>query len=293
MTNARLASAYFGGLTHIHTRLSNHPGHHESNLTIKKTIQSLTSAGLVGGTNSPISYLAFNEHTSESGAPRLLPTFSFRDRQIIHQTKTVHGTESLGILLGLEVSCLPSGKIDAAGMLTTSRPFIIASRHALPEAIEHDPSSIVNLLAALCDHPKVVSIGHPLRNLEQITDLDWTNIFAYARDTGTAIEVNYNSFIEATNEQRASIWPQWLTKLADSAAPITVGSDIHTTKQLQSFITLWGSLDTPSPNILRDFIAAVNDSGITDSAVITANYTRMTRWLATDKKLRNKINLER
>lgn len=293
MTNARLASAYFGGLTHIHTRLSNHPGHHESNLTIEQIIQSLTSAGLVGWPNSPISYLAFNEHTSESAAPRLLKTFGLRDRQIINQTKTVHGTESLGILLGLEVSCLPSGEIDAAGTLATSRPFIIASRHALPKATEHNPSSIINLFAALCDNPKVVAIGHPLRNLEQITDLNWPNIFAYARDTGTAIEVNYNSFIEATIKQRASIWPQWLAKLADSGAPITIGSDIHTTIQLQSFVTLWGKLDTPAPNILRDFLSAVSDSGITVNTVITADYVRMTRWMATDKTLRNKINLER
>src|SRR4051812_17640555 len=82
-----LARAYFGGLAHNHTLLSNHPGHHESDLTMDRFVGALVEAGLAGAEGAPIGYVMFNEHPSDPARPRRLMPWSQRARRLLQQRR--------------------------------------------------------------------------------------------------------------------------------------------------------------------------------------------------------------
>lgn len=291
-----LAKAYFGGLSHTHTVLSNHLGHRESNLSVDKIVQTLSDAGLVKNEDAPLQFILFNEHPSDPAHPRRLGRFSRRANRLIHQRRRpVVGTVTL--LYGLEVSILPDGTTDLVPRLSDNSSLVIASRHKLPKRIERDPTSIRELFRAALQNPAIDVIGHPARYIENIAELDWPDFFAEAAASGTAIEINFNAFPEYWDFQdRIDFWEKWLRDLAQSNAPIFIGSDIHNRRQLRRFCAEWGALSQPGSvpknNILARFVMALDEAGIDPAQVINAEKDSFFEWLALDKASRAKLCLD-
>ncbi len=290
---ASLARKYFGGVTHVHTVLSNHSGHHESNLTVDRIVDTLGEHNLAGEQDSPFQYVMLNEHPSDPTKPHLLGRLSLRGRRLLKQRRRpVVGR--VPILYGLEVSLLPSGRTDLTPRLADRCPLVIASRHGLPESIERDGEAITELFMAACHNPAVDVIGHPPRYIEDMLDVNWTRIFKHAVRTGTAIEVNLNTFpTPDSHPVQKAFWDQWLRQLADHDVDIFIGTDFHNQLQLDSFISQWRQLDEHEgqhDNHLADFIKALKTARINPERVVTADYDDFLDWLNLDKSQRASLH---
>jgi histidinol phosphatase-like PHP family hydrolase len=283
-----LAKRYFGGLTHMHTRISNHPGHLESDLSVSETVEVLRLANLAGNSASPLGYICFNEHTSDSSRPHSLSPTSERVQRLIENADTT--IASIPAIFGLELSCMPGGELDAPEVLIQHRPFVIASRHSFPSNFVPSADAITDLFRALCEKEEVVVLGHPMRHIEGISNIDWPEIFETAYTSGTAIEINFNTFLQANDHLRESFWRPWLSDLAASKASITIGSDIHTKEQLESFIEQWQRLGaSDSTNSLHEFLTLLDESGIEPERVISRSFHALQDWLSKSKDQRKSI----
>jgi histidinol phosphatase-like PHP family hydrolase len=274
-----------GGLAHVHTRLSNHRGHHESDLTVHSLMRILTEKGHWTPANSPLGYILLNEHSSNPDRPHPLSRLSFRARQLLGQRRigNIGGTP---VLHGLEVSILADGSTDLTPRLADHCAAVIASRHRLPEEREHDPEAILASLETACANPSVDVLGHPLRYIENVPDVDWPRVFAAARDTGTAVEVNLNIFPEL-DTGRYQFWEKWMSELGQSGAQVFLGTDLHNTLQVKKFLRMWRELDHPEiPNALRECLELMKRSGITQDRVVNANLNTLQAWMDTPKAAR-------
>jgi histidinol phosphatase-like PHP family hydrolase len=294
MKLSEIAPQYIGGLTHAHTVLSNHPDHRESNLTIDRIVGSLTEAGLVAVEDAPLQYVMLNEHPSDPAYPRRLGRLSLRGRRLLRQRRRpVVGR--VPILYGLEVSILPNGATDLTPRLADRCPLVIASRHWLPADTERDPEMIMELFEAACSNPAVDVLGHPPRYIEDLPEVDWPRIFEAANHTGTAIEINMNTFpAHEADPLQLKFWAKWLKALRHSGVRIFIGTDLHNQLQLDAFISQWEQLDEPAgreENHLARFLGALQDAGIKPAQVVTADYERFCEWLKLDKSERARLHL--
>jgi histidinol phosphatase-like PHP family hydrolase len=282
----KLARQYFGGLAHNHTVLSNHKGHHESDLSIDRFVRTLIEARLAGRPEAPLRYLMLNEHPSDPARPRKLGALSLRGRRLLRQRRRPV-VQRVPLLYGLEVSLLPGGRTDLTPRLSDHCALVIGSRHALPPREERDPAVVQAILEAACQNPQVEVLGHPPRFIEDLDRIDWPAIFALAAATGTAIEVNLNVY-PGTNgsPMQQTFWRRWLRQLARSGVDVFIGTDIHNQYQLDEFILQWRSLERPAShreNHLAAFITELAESGLKPEQTVTADYERFTTWLQIDK----------
>ena len=283
-----LARQYFGGLAHVHTILSNHPHHNESNLHITRLIELLLEEFKLE--EPPLGYILINEHSSDPDKPRPLGRLSLRGRRLLRERRrgTILGVP---ILYGLEVSMLPNGKTDLTPRLADNCALVIASRHRLPNDIERDPKHIMALFHDMCGNPAIDVIGHPLRYIDQVPGIDWQSIFELARQTNTALEINFNNFPGTDDTaERKTVWKQWLKMLALSKAPVFIGTDIHSDGQLSKFAQLWRQIDKSKENKLASFVMALDSAGIGPERVITSTPERLRAWISIDKPQRSQLS---
>ncbi len=289
---SELAGQYFGGLAHCHTILSNHKGHRESNLTAERLVQVLIEARLTGSPTAPLQYVMLNEHPSDPSHPQRLGRFSLRAQQLLRQRRrrTIH---HVPVLHGLEVSLLASGHTDLTPRLADDCAMVIASRHTLPPPEERDPAAIMALFRQACYNPHVDVLGHPPRYIEDLAKVNWLQVFAWAAETGTAVEVNLNVFpTRAASPLQQNFWQAWLKNLAASKAHLSIGTDIHNQDQLNGFIVQWRSLEHANrhpDNQLARLLQALAGAGINPNRVITSSYDRLTAWLGLDKTERAQL----
>ncbi len=290
----QLAPAYLGGLTHLHTVLSNHHDHRESDLSVDRLVNTLIEADLAGSPEAPLQYLMFNEHPSDPAHPKRLGPLSLRGRQLLRQRRRPIVRRVL-MFYGLEVSLLPGGQTDLTPRLADHCALVIASRHALPAKTEHDAATITALFEAACQNPAVDVLGHPPRYIEDIETVPWPEIFAAAAATGTAIEVNLNTFPGANGTPlQQAFWRTWLRQLAASQALIFLGTDIHNQYQLDEFILQWRALGQPAShheNHLARFLLALLEAKITPKRIVTASADQLESWLQMDKSARARLPL--
>jgi histidinol phosphatase-like PHP family hydrolase len=289
----QLARQYIGGLAHAHTVLSNHKGHHESDLSVDRLVETLVQARLAGSPEAPLQYVMLNEHPSDPARPQRLGRLSLRGRRLLRQRRRplVH---HVPLLYGLEVSMLADGTTDLTPRLADRCALVVASRHALPAASERDPAAITELFRHACQHPAIGVLGHPPRYIEDLAEINWPRIFGWAADTGTAVEVNLNAFPghDASAMQQA-FWRRWLRALAASDAPVFIGTDIHNQYQLDEFILQWRSLERPAgqrDNHLARFVSALAEARLKPAQVVTADSGRLMAWLQMDKADRARLH---
>jgi histidinol phosphatase-like PHP family hydrolase len=261
MKPALLVRSYLSELTHVHTKVSNHPGHIESNLTVSSIMRALRRSRLMTSDKGIISHVIITEHVSDSAAPHAVTHVSWRGLRLLSQLVTPH-RES--IRYGMEVSLLPDGTIDAGIGLVTYRPIVIASRHSLPTEIQNSAEAVTNMSIEACRNPLVTVLGHPARGFEGMA-VDWRAIFREAAKTDTAIEININTYPNQSEDGRLTFWKAWLKLLAKSKARVTLGSDIHTRQQLALFITSTKQMRRgKTPNtIWYHALHAIDEAGIT------------------------------
>jgi histidinol phosphatase-like PHP family hydrolase len=288
---AELAREYLGGLAHVHTRLSNHTGHYESDQTVTSFVQSLMKSRLAGVPDAPLRYIMINEHASNPKRPHQLGTFSLRARALL-RSRWKSYIDGVPILHGFEASLMPDGSTDLTSKLEHHCEMVIGSMHWLPVEMQSDSVEIGRLLEQACHNDKIDVIGHPARNIEGLKAVRWDEIFRVAAATGTAVEVNLNTFPTlALEPERHEFWLGWLSQLEASGAPVFLGSDLHNKMQMGQFLRAWHSLgQTGAPNSLRDCILALEEVGITPDKVVNSNYEHFVIWLRLEKLQRHHVS---
>ncbi len=274
---------YLGGLVHVHTRKSNFPIHFESNMTASWLVKTLVAERLAGEPDSPIAFIGFTEHVSNPTRPERLKLHSSRLRSLLEQRQTafVHGVP---VVHGHEVSILPFGGVDKPKVLAGRSAIVVASRHRLPMPGQTDPEQIETMLVAACADPYVIILGHPTRNIEQVENVRWAEIFKAAAAHNVAVEVNLNIFPDRKTEpERFAYWTKWLTTLAGSDARVAIGVDLHTTEQVKEFTDSWDLAATKGLGPLAKGLATIRDCGIGPDRIVTASLERLGDWLHIDK----------
>jgi histidinol phosphatase-like PHP family hydrolase len=278
--NTSLGRAYMGGLAHIHTRLSNYAGHHDSNQTLSGLMQHLEAQALIGSVSAPFQFLAVTEHSSNPQSPRRLGRYSLRARALMRQ-QWLREIDGVPVFYGFEANLLPGGETDLAPQLEANCELVIGSRHWLPKGMEQNAGAIEKLLLQACTNPAIDVIGHPARGIEYLGGMDWAKLFDLAVRTGTAIEVNLNNFPRPGDEPgRTEFWFEWINLLGASGALVFLGNDLHNDLQLQRFAQAWAALDdTGAESSLSACLRALVASRIGPERVVTSSLERLRGWL--------------
>lgn len=284
-----MVEAYFRGLAHAHTVLSNHPGHRESNLTLREIAGYLRSMP-----DEPWEFVALAEHTSNPGKPRAMRG---DEPQLVQLLQVPESAGDLKLIRGLEVSILPDGSLDAPDEYLERFELVIASRHQLARRVEKSPRAIAEHFEAAARHPAVDILGHPNRYIEDVKSVNWADIFAGAAASGTAIEVNLNIFpgwprfggARWISGEHAR-WREWLRLLAVSEAKVFIGSDVHQRSQLFRLIHEWERATNGHPKAHHDRLtrltAMLAEVGIPPERVVSRSAASLNAWLATPKPQR-------
>jgi len=278
---------YVGGLAHVHTRLSNFPGHHESDQTVGSFVDMLLTNGLAGDARAPLQYVMFNDHPSNPAWPAPLRARSLRARALErrHWREQVEGVR---VLFGFEASLMPDGRTDLPWELIEDCELVIASRHVVPDEVDHNPVALQEMFERACDNPAVEVLGHPARYIEGLRGMNWERIFARAAATGTAIEVNFNIYPDPQREPgRTRFWGEWLASLEASGADVFLGSDIHNGAHRERFLRSWQALGHPGVTRLAACVAGLAAAGIEPDRVVNSSWRRFRSWLELDKRDRS------
>jgi hypothetical protein len=156
---------------------------------------------------------------------------------------------------------------------------VIASRHHLPPEAADNPVVIQRLLIGACDDSVVDVLGHPARGIEGLANMDWPYLFARAVATGTAVEINLNTYpLPHREPARERFWAQWLRWLAESGAWVSIGSDLHNAWQLTQLVRDWHPYRTGEPNRSLAALAALAKAGIAPERVINASWESFHAW---------------
>lgn len=279
--NSELARSYIGGLAHVHTRLSNYHGHHDSSQTIGELVNALVAKGLAGSASAPFEFVVVTEHSSDPTRPRKLGRYGLRARALTRQRwlTTLCGVP---IFHGFEANLLPGGQIDLTPRLAKDSELVIASRHWMPPGTDDSARAIAHLFERACTDPDVDVIGHPARGIEDLSDLDWRQVFGMAERTATAIEVNLNNFPDPKREpRRLEVWSRWMQVLGHSGAPVFIGIDLHNDLMLERFYQGWSQLDHEGADgVLGGCLGLLVASGISPERVVTSRLDRLRNWLS-------------
>lgn len=285
--NRATVEDYIGGLAHVHTRLSNFPGHHESDQTVGSFVDLLVRNGLAGDARAPLQFVMFNDHASNPAWPAPLRAHSLR-AQALERRHWREQVDGVRVLYGFEASLMPDGRTDLPWDLIEDCELVIASCHVVPEEIDHNPAALNAMFERACANPAVEVIGHPARYIEGLRGMDWERIFERAAATGTAIEVNMNIYPDPQREPgRTRFWAQWLAALADSGADIFLGSDIHNGVQRERFLRAWHQLGHPGVTRLSACVGGLLAAGIEPGRVVNSSWARFRSWLELDKRTRS------
>lgn len=270
---------YLGGLAHVHTRLSNYHGHRESDQSVRSYVSWLTAQGLLGP-QAPWQYLIITNHTANPVRPWRLGLQGWRLRQLRHQATTAM-VDGVPVWQGFESSLLPDGRADMPEVLRQRAAVVVASVHGGWAEMFADSTSRLMALQQACNLTEVDILGHPLRGVEATAaSVDWQPLWRRAAATGTAIEVNINSY--PTSEEprwRQEAWQRWLTSLSQGPAQIWLGFDLHNHVQLERLYANWQSIDDPAvPNQLRDCLVALRAAGIEPERIINRGQKDWQAW---------------
>jgi histidinol phosphatase-like PHP family hydrolase len=194
------------------------------------------------------------------------------------------------VLYGFEVSIFDDGRIDLPVGLAEEAALVIASRRPAAPGAQQDGEVITRAFEKACASPLGHVIGHGPRHLESRRDVDWRRVFAAAAHSGTAIEVNVQSFPEPHREPaRMLFWADWLKVLERSGADVFLGEGMHNTWQCERFIMdmlRLGATHAGAPNDLVECLRAVARAGIAPERVVTSSWPRFSAWLRLDKRER-------
>jgi DNA polymerase (family 10) len=129
------------------------------------------------------------------------------------------------VLHGTEMEIRADGSLDFPDEILAQLDFVVASLHVgLRQPREQVTQRVLNALR----NPHVDLIGHPRGQLiieREGADLDLDAVFATAKETGTALEIN-------ANPARLDLEASYARRAAEMGIPICIDTDAHSIDQM-------------------------------------------------------------
>lgn len=163
-------------------------------------------------------YLAITDHSAGLGvAGGLRPE---RLREQIAAIRALDGTAPVRLFAGSEVEVHRDGRLDFDDALLADLDLVVASLHSgLRQPGEEFTARMLRTIA----NRNVDIIAHPTGRLverRQGADVDWPQVFAAARETSTALEIN-------ADPARLDMTDIVARAAAEAGVLITIDSDAH------------------------------------------------------------------
>lgn len=293
-----LLTKYSPVVAHTHTSFSNPETRHEADYTAEQIRDYVQEQ--MNNAKGSAQCVVFAEHPSDAGNPKLVDGKDLLDHH--RQIHEIRDTQESGPKLysGVESSIISAeGDLDVPDEVLSQLDIVIASkhdmRHVFPESNGNpNAEQLTKMYSNLMDNPNVDVIGHPNRYVQDeegnpnttLKQMDWEGLIAKARDTHTALEINFNAPM-----------PVWLIKkTVEGGAPIFIGTDAHTLKDFQQLpedvqissederlnYPLNAKIKFWRRTVYR-LLKALDDAGATPDQVITSSSERLGDWLSQEK----------
>jgi histidinol phosphatase-like PHP family hydrolase len=274
---------------HVHTA-SNLPERDcQGEQTLAGAMHSAQASGHTG--------VLFTPHTTNPGVggphafddshPMAAALRTYNDDVVRLIENSPRGAPSL--FTGLEANILEDG-IDTPGEVTRECDFVIASLHG---EVPQNAIEVLNRFLSVCHNDEVDGLGHPQRYVEGVPDITWGYLFRVARDTGTAVEVNFNAWhsygpnkLRRQRDHDGALRAigyhyEWLRRLGASRAPVLVSLDVHNAG-------MWprpAQREAWMPTVAQyaEFLNLVAACGITQERVVNRTVDSFQQWVETPK----------
>lgn len=169
-------------------------------------------------------YLAISDHSGGLGVAHGLS----RER-LEQQIRIVREVEQrvggIRLLTASEVDIRADGSLDFPDDLLAQLDWVVASVHS---SFEQSRDVATARVIRAIEHPAVTVIGHPSSRLighRDPIDLDYEDVFAAAKRTGTALEIN-------SGPERLDLRDHHVRRARDLGVPLVVSTDAHATGNL-------------------------------------------------------------
>jgi DNA polymerase (family 10) len=169
-------------------------------------------------------YLAITDHSPATVARGLDADALLRQAEDIARVQDV--VPGLTILRGVEVDILPDGRLDLPDTVLAGLDIVLASLH---DPAGHSPRRLTERYLDAMRHPLVHIVTHPANRVVGVHGgyaIDFDRLFAAARDTGTALEIDGAPFhldMDGALARRA----------IGAGVSVSVDSDCHSSERLK------------------------------------------------------------
>jgi len=228
-----LLHLYMAGDSHEHTVFSNPTTRHEADYTFEQVFRYIQSE--INSGENKMEFVVLAEHASDAANPKLV-----NGQALLEHQEKVHDfmekqknevAEYPELISGVETSIISAvGDLDVSDNVLSQIDLVIASKHDLKSVFPEQngqptAEQLTNIYLKLMQNPNVDVIGHPNRyvSYEDLNKMDWQTLFNTAKETHTALEINFNAPM-----------PEELIKQAVAAGvPLFLGTDAHNLKDFQ------------------------------------------------------------
>jgi DNA polymerase (family 10) len=179
------------------------------------------------------SYLAVTDHAETAGIVGGLTDAAVSEH--VNEVESANeGAEGLELLAGVEANIQPDGSLDLADDSLEALDLVIAGVHS---HFDQSREVMTERIVGAIENPNVNIIAHPTgRKLGErgSFDLDWEKVFARARETGTALEIN-------ASPSRTDLEDKLIKRAIEGGVRLSIGTDSHRVSHLD-FMELGVSL---------------------------------------------------
>lgn len=134
-------------------------------------------------------YIGFADHNPKNSGISSEEIVGLMKERKNHIDKVL-STASLPYFIGLEVDITPNGELALPEKAFEYVDFLIVSIHS---SFKQDKEQMTERVLKALSYPKVKIFGHPTARLlgkRDGIDVDWSKIFAYAKEKNIAMEIN-------------------------------------------------------------------------------------------------------
>ncbi len=190
----------------------------------RDTVETMVEASHALG----YAYIAITDHSQGAAAGRTLAVHEVsQQRDEIERLR--ERFPGMTILHGVEVDIRADGRLDFDDRVLEQFDIVLASLH---DRAGHDGARLTQRCLRAIEHPLVNVVTHPINRLVGRTDgydLDFDAIYAAARDTGTALEIDgAASHLDLDGEHARAA--------AAAGVTLTIDSDCHRAPQLSQYM---------------------------------------------------------
>ncbi len=172
------------------------------------------------------SFIAITDHTQSLGVARGMDEARLKDQ--IRRIRALNASfTGFRVLAGAEINILSDGSLDMSNDVLKDLDWLVASIHS---GFQQGREKITGRILKAMENPYVTAIAHPSGRLLGERDayaVDWEAVFAGAKETGTALEIN-------AYPQRLDLNDIGCRRAKELGLKVVIDTDSHTTAQLEN-----------------------------------------------------------